>query len=517
MVARLLGIDSGGTMTKVALFDEDGNEIACEHSPNRIQFPRSGWTERDPDGMWRAACAGIRALMDKTGTAPGDIAAVTAVGYGAGLYFVDADGGVVRPGIGSTDTRSLETIAIWERTGLKSQLEAAIQQAVWAGQSLPILGWFERNHPEVLERTRHVLLCKDFLRLRLCGDISTDPTDAGCAGFANVATGRYATEAFIAAGLENCIEKLPQIGASTEIAGHVTAEAAAETGLLEGTPVCRGVYDVVACSLASGLTCADELGVVAGTFSINSRLYPRPSLDPLPTLQVAYPLGNSYLATMAAATSASNLEWVCSTLLAAEADLARRNGRSIYEVCSDLVAGARDRDCGILFFPYVFGGPSGAPAGLLGVQAGSQLPDVLRAVFEGIVFAHCQDIGYLLGAAGTEGIRRVLLSGGPSKSAVWSQIFCDALNLPLAVANGSEFGAKGAAMCAAVAVGMHPDLGHAIPAMTRIARTHTPDPERAAALKARYRRYSEVGQRLAAAWVPHAAPDCASSYVGASA
>ncbi|WP_417711044.1 FGGY-family carbohydrate kinase [Roseibium aggregatum] len=517
MVARLLGIDSGGTMTKVALFDDVGNEIACEHSPNRIQFPHAGWTERDPDGMWRAACEGIRTLLEKTGTSPGDIAAVTAVGYGAGLYFVDADGRVVRPGIGSTDTRSAETIARWERAGLKPDLESAIQQAVWAGQSLPILGWFKRHQPDVLDRTRHLLLCKDFLRLRLCGDISTDPTDAGCAGFADVSKGCYATDAFIAAGLEDCIEKLPEIGTSTDVAGYVTAEAAAQTGLLEGTPVCRGVYDVVACSLASGLTRADELGVVAGTFSINSRLYTTPCLDPLPTLQVAYPLEGKYLATMAGATSASNLEWVCSTLLAAEADVARRKGRSIYEVCSDLVESAIDRDCGILFFPYVFGGPSGAPAGLLGVQAGSQLPDVLRAVFEGIVFAHCQDIGYLLGKAGTDGIRRVLLSGGPSKSPVWSQIFCDALNLPLAVANGSEFGAKGAAMCASVGVGMQPDLTSAISAMTRISRTHTPDPDRVEVLKARYRRYSEVGERLAAAWVPHTAPDCASSYVGSSA
>jgi L-xylulokinase len=504
-------------MTKVALFDERGNEIACEHSPNRIQFPKAGWTERDPDGMWRAACEGIRRLLEKTGTAPGDIAAVTAVGYGAGLYFVDADGRVVRPGIGSTDTRSAETIALWEKDGLKADLEAAIQQAVWAGQSLPILAWFQRNDREVLKHARHVLLCKDFLRLRLCGDISTDPTDAGCAGFADVAKGSYATEALIATGLESCIEKLPPIGASTDIAGYVTAEAAAETGLLEGTPVCRGVYDVVACSLASGLTRDDELAVTAGTFSINSRLHTTPCLDPLPTLQVAYPLGGTYLGTMAAPTSASNLEWVCNTLLEAEAEVARRNGRSIYEVCSDLVESAIDRDCGILFFPYVFGGPSGAPAGLLGVRAGSQLPDVLRAVFEGIVFAHCRDIDHLLGNSGTHGIRRVLLSGGPSKSTVWSQIFCDALNLPLSVANGSEFGAKGGAMCAAVAVGMQPDMTSAISAMTSVSRTHTPNPDRVDVLKARYRRYSEIGEHLAAAWVPHTAPDCASSYVGVSA
>ncbi len=387
-------------MTKVALFDEAGDEIACETSPNRIRFPHAGWTERDPDAMWRAACKAIRRLLERSGTGPAEIAAVSVSGYGAGLYFVDGKGEVVRPGIGSTDTRAAGTVGQWDRSGLKPVLERAISSQVWPGQSLALLGWFSDFAPEVLDRTCHLLSCKDFLRLRLCGDISTDPTDAGCAGFADVARGQYSTDAFRAAGLERCLAKLPQIGGSAEIAGHVSAGAAALTGLLEGTPVARGVYDVVACSLSSGLTRTDELGVVAGTFSINSRLFAAPSADPLPTLKVAYPLEDRFLGTMAAATSASNLEWVCTALLEAEGARARARGRSIYEVCSDLVDGAIDRDCGILFFPYVFGGAGGAPAGLLGVQAGSALPDVLRAVFEGITFAHRQDIEYLLGGSG---------------------------------------------------------------------------------------------------------------------
>ncbi|PJN92988.1 hypothetical protein CNY89_24765, partial [Amaricoccus sp. HAR-UPW-R2A-40] len=87
------------------------------------------------------------------------------------------------------------------------------------------------------------------------------------------------------------------------------------TGLVAGTPVARGVYDVVGCSLASGLRETDQLGVVAGTFSINSTLHAAPCLDPRPTLQCPYPVGGLYLATIATPTSASNLEWLCKTML----------------------------------------------------------------------------------------------------------------------------------------------------------------------------------------------------------
>jgi L-xylulokinase len=518
MAVRLLGIDSGGTMTKVAVFDADGNEIACAHRPNRIMFPKTGWTERDPDAMWQATCGAIAEVMNRSATDPSDIAAVTPSGFGAGLYFVDERGAPVRPALGSTDTRSSALIEVWRRFGTAQKLEAEIQQQIWAGQSLAILGWFQRHEPGVLDRTRHLLLCKDYLRLKLCGDISTDPTDAGCAGFANVAKGVYAEEAFGAAGLGHCIDKLPPIAPSTEIAGYVTAEAARATGLKAGTPVGRGVYDVVGCSLASGVARSDQLGIVAGTFSIDSTLHPAPNLDPLPTLQVAYPLGNLFLATIATATSASNLEWFCKTLLAAEGEKAHARGKSIYEVCSGLVAGALDRPNDILFFPYLYGGPMGAPAGLVGASAGSSLADVLRAVFEGIVFAHRTDIDYLLGGPGSAQVRSIRLSGGPSKSEVWSQLFCDALGLPLEVANGSEFGAKGAAMCGAVATGVHSDMETAVARMVRVSRAHTPEAGRRAHLDRAYARYRSVSSQLASVWSrPEPASEPAHSVAGAPA
>ncbi|MDH2326954.1 carbohydrate kinase [Cereibacter sp. SYSU M97828] len=504
-------MDAGGTMVKVAAFDAAGREIGCEHQPNPMSFPEPGWTERDPERLWAIAAQAIRTMLDRTGINPVDVAAVTASGYGAGVFLLGGDGRPARPALGSTDSRALALIAEWQRSGVAEELALAVSQGVWPGQTSVLLGWFQQHEPEVMERTAHVMNCKDYLTWKLSGEISTDLTDAGCAGLMDLERGTYAEGALRAAGLGAWLSKLSPIGPAGEVVGHLTAEAARLTGLRRGTPVARGVYDVVGCSLASGLTRSDQLGIVAGTFSINSTLHPAPCLDPMPTLQCPYPgAPGHYLATIATPTSASNLEWLCRTMLAAEADRAQAAGRSIYEVCSELVAAGEGRESDAMFLPYLFGGPEGAPGALFGLTAGSNLGDVLRAVFEGIVFAHRADIDTLLGGRDSAHPRTALLAGGPSKSDVWSQMFCDAVGLPLTVAEGSEFGAKGAAICGAVAAGMAEDIPAAVAAMTQPCRAYHPKAERAPRLERQYGRYLRMSRELSAAWMPtaEATPSC---------
>ncbi|MBZ9655261.1 FGGY-family carbohydrate kinase [Phyllobacterium lublinensis] len=500
MRERLIGIDAGGTMTKVALFDPLGNELGCERRPNRMLFPKANWTERDADAMWHATCEAIRNLMEKTNTAPEQIVAITPSGFGAGVFVVDRSGNPVRNGIVSTDSRSSAIIGEWAESGLISDLPSQIQQQIWPGQTLALLSWFSRFEPETVERTAHVLLCKDFLRMRLCGDVSTDPTDAGCAGVVDVNSGSVATGALEQLGLSAWINKLPPVRPSTEVVAGLSDAAAEQTGLLAGTPVARGVYDVVGCALSSGVATSNQLAVVAGTFSINSTLHSRPALNPLPTIQAAYPVAGTFLATSATPTSASNLEWMCKTMLAAEGDRAIREGKSIYDVCNSLVDVALRRDNDILFFPFLFGGPKGAPGGFLGLTADNNLGDVMRAVYEGIVFAHKYDLETHLAGPDAATCDVVRLAGGPSRSDVWAQMFSDGLNLPVEIANGTEFGAKGAAMCGAVASGLYPDVQTAIDKMVVVERRFDPDPTRVEAIEEKYGNYRDAVTSIGAIW-----------------
>lgn len=489
MKQRLVGIDAGGTMTKVVLFDLQGNELACERQPNNVLLLNPGWVERDGEAMWRAVCISLRALIEKTGTNPADIIAVTPSGYGGGVYLVDKDGINVRNGVISPDTRSIPLLERWQAEGLAGRIIPEIQSNLWPGQTFALLAWFKENEPETVSRTTHVLPCKDFLRMRLCGDISTDPTDGGCAGMINVSRSDISQLAFDIAGMKDWVSKLPAVRNAVEIAGRITAQAAAATGLKEGTPVCRGVYDVVGCALATGVEHDSQLAAVAGTFSIHSTLHKTPTLDPLPTIQVPYPVGNLVMATMATPTSASNLEWFVKTFMAAEKQQASAKGQSVYDLCNELVSGTMARGNDILFFPFLLDGPRGAPAGFTGMTMATAMADMLRAVYEGVACVHRMDMTNLLTGPGAAKPDVIRFAGGPSRSAVWAQMFTDCLGLPLEITNGSELGAKGAAMCGAVAAGAYASLGDAMKGMVKLEHRFTPDAARAAVLTAKYKRF----------------------------
>lgn len=499
MAEYLLGIDAGSTMTKAALFDADGHEIGCERRRNPIQFPAPGHTERDADRMWRDAADAVRALLDSTGVAAHAVGAVSVSGYGAGLYLVDAAGRPVRPGIMSTDARANDVLADWERDGLNRCNAVRIRQRLWSGQPPALMAWLGEHEPESLRRTQCVLFCKDYLRARLCSEWSTDPTDAGLGGLIGVPGTEHPEEFFEELGLSGWRPKLPHIAPAADVAGELRRDAAALTGLRAGTPVVRGVVDVAASAIASGVREPTQLSVIAGTFSINSTLHSTPRLEPLPFLQMAYPIDDFCLATEGSATSASNFEWYCKAVLGPQAAAAAvASGRSIYEVCGEQVAASMERANDILFLPFLFGGPGGAPAAFIGLQAEHDGADVARAIFEGIVFAHKLDIDALLSGKDRAPVRTIRLVGGASRNTTWAQMFADVLGLPVEICEGSEPGARGAAMCAAVALGWHADFDAAMRSMVRVTRVHQPRPEWHERYARKFDRFCRAARTLAA-------------------
>lgn len=490
----VIGIDAGGTMTKAALFDLSGHEKACARSRNVTTFPQLGWTERDADGMWKAAAQAISAVLEQSGTDPADVLAISVSGYGSGLYLLDEQGNPVRPGIVSTDGRAAGLVADWTASGLAAQVEPLINQIVWPGQSLALLAWLQKNEPGILERTHRVSFCKDFLRGRLCGDMSTDYTDAGSAGLLNVAQGRYAEDALHLLGMEGWIPKLPEIGSSDAIAGRISADAAKATGLLEGTPVVRGTVDMAASAMASMVTTPNHMSVVGGTFSIASTLHTdRPKMDAVPMLQFAYPLGG-WLAVQGSATSASNLEWVVKTLLQQGGAIEAADVYATVNAAVERVVGTHTN---AMFFPYLFGGPEGAPAGMVGMSARTDFDKMMLAVFEGIVFAHKADIDQALTGRDAASPDVIRMTGGATQSRVWSEMFADILGLPVEVPSGSEFGALGTAMCAAVGAGAYSSLQDAVKGMAGIARRHEVNAARGSVHLAKYPRYCALRDAMA--------------------
>jgi L-xylulokinase len=486
MKKYLLGIDNGGTVSKAALFTLTGDEVAVAGRKVETLTPQPGHAERDANALWRGTADAIREVLAKSGINPRDIACIAGSGHGNGLYLVGSDGEPVRNGIYSTDTRAQRYVERWRADGVAEKVLPKTTQCLWPGQPNALLAWLRDNEPETLTRTKWVLMCKDYIRFRLTGEARAELTDMSATSLMNVVTAQYDASVLEAFGLGEMQRYLPPLVKTADICGHVTAQAAAETGLAQGTPVAGGMFDIDACSLASGLVDERQMSLVAGTWGNNQYIAHEPLIDKNLFMTSCYSIPGWYLMLEGSPTSAANLEWFLADY-----------GIS-YDECNKLVAAAADSR--LMFVPFLYGSnahPS-AKASLVGLEGHHTRGDVLRAVYEGIVFAHHWHLQRLLQFRPPPEVIR--FTGGAARSEVWVQMFADCFQIPVEVPAGSELGALGAAIAAAVAVGCHASYADAVKAMTRVARRHEPDPARAVAAAAKYKRYRNIIHALEPIW-----------------
>jgi len=500
MPQYLLGTDNGGTVAKAALFTTDGREVAVAGRKAELDSPAPGRTERDMETLWQATASAIREVIEKAGVRPEEIAAIAAAGHGNGLYLIDADGRPVRPGIYSTDSRAKDYVARWAAEGVSERVLPLTMQSLWPGQPNALLAWLKDHEPESIDRARWVLMCKDFIRYRLCGEVHAEMTDASGTSLISVRDANYDPDVLDAFGLSDLRDKLPPLVRSEAICGKVTAEAAAATGLAEGTPVAGGLFDADACCLAAGLLEESQLCMVAGTWSVNQYISPTPVVSRDVFMTSRYCLPDHFLMMEASATSASNLEWFVLQLLeAGQGDGAGHSG-AIYEKCNDWVAATKPDEAHIMFLPFLFGSNADpdAKASLVGLAAWHHRGHVLRAVYEGVAFGHRAHVDRLMQFRGPAASIR--LTGGAARSEPWTQIFADVFQLPVEVPAGTELGALGVAMAAGVAAGCFADYRSAAEAMVRVDGVQQPDPAMSAVYDGKYAKYQKLLEALGPMW-----------------
>jgi L-xylulokinase len=275
MSPYLLGIDSGLTVTKAVVFDEDGRQRGVGAVNNAHKSPHPRWVEQDMDRLWESCYGAIRQALDEAGIGGGDIAAVGVSGHGDGIYLVDEEGRPVRAGVLSLDSRAYKVLERWQESGVTDRALELAGQKPFASLAATLLTWFKEHEPESFERTRWILYVKDWLRYKLTGEYATDPTEAS-SGFTDVNTQEYSPEVLSLYGLEEVQGKLPPVVACTGVVGEVTREAAEATGLAGGTPVVSGAHDIDACPVGVGCTKPGQLTMIAGTWSINGVISDRP-------------------------------------------------------------------------------------------------------------------------------------------------------------------------------------------------------------------------------------------------
>lgn len=332
------------------------------------------------------------------------------------------------------------------------------------------------------------MMIKDFIRYQLTGIIGTERTDASNTNLFSIRTGRFEPELFRILGIEDLYPLVPkQIFSPFQTAGHITEEAAVQTGLCPGTPVAAGLYDAAACTLASGILDDTVLSLVVGTWSISGHL----TRD----LEACHGKSNNmfsfldgwYFSEESSPTSAGNLDWFI------EQSYGRRipEGKAVYEYCSQAVSGIDPEENDLIFLPFLYGSNTAVPAkaGFFQISGHHTADHMLAAVYEGILFSLLQHIRILYGEHVPKTAR---FSGGASRSPVWCQMAADILGFPIEVMDCTELGAMGAAICAGTACGTWNDPADAVRHMCRIARTYLPNPERTGVYRKKYEQYQRA-------------------------
>lgn len=305
----LLGIDNGGTFSKAAIFDEEGNQISVYSMPTPIITPKPGYTERDMNELWETNAIVIRQAINNSDINVNDIAGVSISGHGKGLYMIDDNGKPSYNGIISTDTRAWEYVEKWNKNGTKEKVFEKSYQDILACQPVSLLAWFKEHNPKILINTKYILSVKDYIRYKLTGKIYGEYTDFSGSNLINLKTKKYDKELLSIFGLEDIYKKLPPLRYSADICGYVTKEASKKTLLPVNIPVAAGMFDVDACGIASGLYDETKMCMIAGTWSINEFIRKAPITNGTVNLNSMFCIPGYYLIEESSPTSAGNLEW----------------------------------------------------------------------------------------------------------------------------------------------------------------------------------------------------------------
>lgn len=490
-----LGIDIGTFESKGVLVNvETGAIVAQAAHPHEMLVPRPGWAEHRPEeDWWGDTVRIIRKLLAESGVDAGQIAAVATSAIGPCMLPVDDSGAPLMNGVlYGVDTRAEREIADLNAEIGEERILATCGNALTSQSVGPKILWLKRNHPELYARTHKVLTSTSFITHRLTGEYVIDHyTAANFSPLYDVERLDW-SDALTASILP--LDRLPRLLWSTEIAGRVTATAAAETGLAEGTPVTCGTIDAAAEAVSVGVRYPGDMMMMYGSTIFIIQVTDVPVRDP--RLWYAPWLVPGQHASMAGlATSGTLTHWFRDQFAR---ELSRQEA---FPALAEEAAVSPPGANGLIMLPYFSGERTPihdprAKGAFFGLNLTHTRGDMYRALIEGIAMgtAHVIETYRDLNAAPD----RILAVGGGTKNALWLQATSDFGGVPQIVSEKTVGASYGDALIAAIAAGVADldDISAWNPAMESIEPRREDVHERHYAL---FRRLYEQTKDIAAA------------------
>ncbi len=474
-----IGVDLGTSSVKLLLMDSQGKVVKTISREYPISFPKSGWSEQNPEDWYNETIAGIRELTE--GVDKAQLAGISFGGQMHGLVILDEKDEVIRPCILWNDGRTKEECDYLNKQIGTSVLSDYVANIAFAGFTAPKLLWLKKHEPENFKRIHKIMLPKDYLAYMLTGVFGTDVSDASGTLLFDVKNRCWSKEMCNICGIKE--DMLPRVFESYECIGNVSETAANLSGMTTAVKVAAGAGDNAAAAVASGTVgdggCNISLGTSGTLFISSDKFY----ADENHALH-SFCDGNGKYHLMGCMLSAAscNKWWMENILETKEYMQEQENMGKLGENH-------------VYFLPYLMGERSphnnpNARGTFIGMSMNTTRGDMTQAVLEGVAFAF-KDMLEIAKNLGIH-VERTKICGGGAKSRYWIKILANVLNLKIDILKNEEGPSYGAAILAATACGEYQDVQEAADKLVQVEKTIEPDEELVVKYQKQYEKFRQI-------------------------
>jgi len=498
----ILAIDNGTQSVRALLFDLQGNIVAKEQVHLEAYFSEHpGWAEHDPEDYWQAVCTACQRLWAAQPALRDSVRGVAVTTQRGTVVNLGADGQPLRPAITWLDQRRTDTVppisAFWQLAFRAAGVHHTINYFRGEAEA----NWLKAHQPDVWDRTHKYLLLSGYLNHRLCGrfvdsagsQVAYLPFDYKRLAWAGPRDWKWQA-------LAVKTEWLPELVAPGTRMGAITAQASAATGIPEGLPLLAAAADK-ACEVIGAGCREPHIGCLSygttATINTTSTKYVEvtPFIPPYPSA-----IPGAYSTEVQIFRGYWMVNWFKQQFGHHEQNQSAQTGIAPEVLFDELVNSVPPGSMGLMLQPYwspgiKIPGPE-AKGAIIGFGDVHTRAHVYRAILEGLAYALREGKERIEKRSGVP-ITELRISGGGSQSDAAMQLTADIFGLPTSRPHVYETSGLGAAIDAAVGLGLHPDFDTAVRAMTRIGQTFTPNAQHHATYDALYRRvYQKMYGRL---------------------
>ena len=497
----LVGIDVGTTGAKAMVMDTEGNVISSGYREYPCIYPKQDWVEQDAEMLIQQT---FSACKDAVESGKIDNSRIAGVGFSvqrATFLLLDKNNEVLGKNFyGWQDNRAGSEIEYITSKIPADELYKIAGMPVTPTFSLEKIVWIMRNEPETYKKAEKILQVSDYVMWKFgTDDFYCERTNACCSGMLDVNTLSWSDKILDIFSIDKA--KLGKLVDPGTVIGSVSKDAAALTGLKEGTPLVTGTGDQQCAAVGAGISEPGYASLTLGTAGLLVVGTEKAMLEDKSGFMMAPSSGilGMYEVEGIQLGAASSYRWIRDNIADLEKGEAEKQGKDPYVLMEEHINKSAPGSNGVMFMPFLTG--SGYPywnfeakGSFMGLKFSNTKSDMVRSVMEGITL-ESKDMYEKMKENNIE-IKSLAITGGATKSPAWRQMIADMFNVEVKQLKVEDATIVGAAILAGVGVKKFSDARDGVSKMVNYIDTIKPDSENAAKYQKVYEVYTSAYEAM---------------------